>query len=362
MNLNEWKALEYARDGMFVSKELTEEMLDGVKPNKGSEVLVLFSYEMLDVLYERGYKNVMLAHDNIKTFMRNFASKYDYKVVDVSEIRMKKFDVIIGNPPFNGKSALHQKFFNWGVNILKDEGTISFIQPDSAYTSKKEVQKKSNREMMHNIRQYRTKVNFVEGNVFKNASVATSLSITHLTKIIDHSIEVTYNNGDHYEHIPLSEINKLGVEPKLYSTLKSKIETYISKHGSLHDISHNCMKNNVVCYKLSKIRGHVNSEDFYTIVSRDNSFHNVVESKFGLLIDECQKDSLYSYLTSFIARYALSIYKTNINNHMGELKIVPRVPFDRVWNDGLLVKEIGISEDELNEIYKILPDYYNILK
>jgi hypothetical protein len=56
------------------------------------------------------------------------------------------------------------------------------------------------------------------------------------------------------------------------------------------------------------------------------------------------------------------MYKTNLNNHIGEFKIVPLVRFDRVWTDEDLAIEIGISKDDLKQIQKILPDYYGLLK
>ena len=67
---------------------------------------------------------------------------------------------------------------------------------------------------------------------------------------------------------------------------------------------------------------------------------------------------MYSYLTSYIARYALSIFKTNTNNHVGEMRIVPLVSFDRIWTDEMLATEIGITDKELDAIKHVLPAYY----
>ncbi len=61
MNKSFWKALEYARDGMFVPAELTNQMLDKVS---GDKVLVLYSFEMLPLLHERGYTDVVLMTDD----------------------------------------------------------------------------------------------------------------------------------------------------------------------------------------------------------------------------------------------------------------------------------------------------------
>jgi methylase of polypeptide subunit release factors len=269
-----------------------------------------------------------------------------------------KFDSIVANPPYVGKKALHQQFFNKSVALLKEGGQLEFIQPDSAYVSKKVVQKTHNQLMMNNIKKYKTSVKFVEGTVFEEAQVGTSLSITTLTKIEDKTIEVEYLNGDKYDHIDLEYVNKLGVEPNLYKSLKTKIETYIEKNGSLHGITHCSMTKVKQLYKISKLRGHPGLSDFYTMVTRDKDYHKVEDSKFGFKIDSTQEKSMYSYLTTYIARYALSIFKTNPNNHVGEMRIVPLVSFDRIWTDEMLATEIGITDAELDAIKHVLPAYY----
>ena len=61
---------------------------------------------------------------------------------------MLEFDYIISNPPYKGKAAMHQKIFNHCVNsLLKDEGTICFLQPDTPYTSKL-----SNKRLLENLK------------------------------------------------------------------------------------------------------------------------------------------------------------------------------------------------------------------
>ena len=277
-----------------------------------------------------------------------------------------KFNAMVGNPPYEGKAQTHQKFFNKCVELLADGGMISFIQPDTAYSSKKDyvgypVYKHTD-NMKDNIKKYKTNVKFVEGTVFGGAEVATSLAITTLTKTEDSTIEVEYISGDKYPHIDLEYINKLGVEPMLYKSIKQKIETYIAKHGSLNDISYCDIKSNDTkdVYKISMVRGHPGTDDFYTVVTRDKDYHKVTASCFGFEIKPEQEKSMYSYLTSFVARFALSIYKTNTNNHVGEMRIVPLVPFDRIWTDDMLAKEIGITDAELGEIKKLLPDYFEI--
>lgn len=73
------KALEYDREGMFVSEELTEEMIPKNTP-KDAEILVFHSYEMLPILHKKGFTDVTIGVDNNRKVVYSVAEKYGYKV------------------------------------------------------------------------------------------------------------------------------------------------------------------------------------------------------------------------------------------------------------------------------------------
>ena len=107
--------------------------------------------------------------------------------------------------------------------------------------------------------------------------------------------------------------------------------------------------------------GHINSNglqnDFYTMVQRDATNHSIRSSNFGLEINSGQEENVFSYLTTFITRFALSVHKLNSNNQ-GEMKMIPLVDFNRSWTDADLCKEFGITDKEYAEILKVIPVYY----
>ena len=361
----------FRKEGKFVTKSITATLpmsairsmisKSQIKSITGSSVLVMFSVEMAASLKYYGVKNVVIATDVYDDFMRRFVEKhFGYKYMTITEIEENnmKFDAVLANPPYEGTKALHQQFFNKAVDkLVVDGGIVCFVQPDTAYVSKKARQKKHNKKMMQNIMRYKTDVSFKEGTLFESAEVATSLAVTTLMKVEDETISVKYINGDKYDHIDIRDINKLGVEPSTYKSIRDKIESYIDKNGCLDDITEIDGDSNNI-YKVSKLRGNVGSADFYTIVQREESAHSIGSHSFGFIVETDQAESVYSYLKSFVARYALSIYKTNTNNHRGEFKIIPLVPFDRVWTDEMLCEEIGISDSEYEEILKHIPEYY----
>ena len=139
MNNSMWKAMEYARDGMFVPPALTNEILDKVGSNKKQSVLVLFSYEMLPILQERGYKDVTLVTDSPRKSIRNLCDKYEYTVKTTKDYEEDKVDVdvLLGNPPYQNvdkKNKNAKLWYDFSVSALKyNAEVIAFVTPEAAF-------------------------------------------------------------------------------------------------------------------------------------------------------------------------------------------------------------------------------------
>ena len=143
MNKSYWKALELQRDGMFVPPALINEMVDTADIKEDSKVAVLFSFEMLAILQERGHKDVVLISDSPKKYVRNICAKYGYEVKTFDDSENMKFDVIIGNPPFQkqskekdrvgsrGNTSIWDQFVVWSLDHLHDGGTMAMVHPTS---------------------------------------------------------------------------------------------------------------------------------------------------------------------------------------------------------------------------------------
>jgi hypothetical protein len=145
----------------------------------------------------------------------------------------------------------------------------------------------------------------------------------------------------------------------IYGSLTKKILKACNDFGTLQDLVTSDL--NTEKLYIQKIRGHMGMQDFYSVISPISSYWTVSKNHdYGLAISTYEKDSLVSYLKSFVARFALSIYKFNGNNHMGELRAIPIVPFDRIWNDKMLCEHFGITDTEYQEILRCIPDYYGL--
>ena len=273
-----------------------------------------------------------------------------------------KFDVIVGNPPYQGKAALHQQFFNKAVEMTVDGGMVCFVQPATPYLNKKTKKKAPEEGMINFVKKYETIVKFISPEMFQGADIATDLSVTILTKKPGNGfVDITYKNGSTYKNTSVEHINMTMIDPVQYKSIRDKYMNFIEKNGSLHDKTNYNAPNNSGMH-LQKIRGHLGQSDFYTLVSNNKDYAKENEKAAAVLIPKTEYEYFYEYAKTFVVRMGLSLSKFNSNNHMGELRTVPVVPFDRMWSDEQLAKLIGLTDEELNLIRAILPDYHGLLE
>ena len=269
---------------------------------------------------------------------------------------MTKFDIVVGNPPYDGGNALHQQFFVEGCRLLKASGELMFIQPAVPYVNNKDTNKmKHEVEMLKRVEQYQTHVNIVTEKVFDNAALSTTLAITHLTKTPG-STSVQYDGGPTHEDVTVNEINALSIEPKVYARLKAKFAELVEARGSIEDVVR--CDEDTLKLRLQEVRGNAYRPDFHTFISRDSKFWDST-TDFGIpLKHEDQRLNVASYLKTYVARFALALLKINYQQARGELKLTPLVDFDQTWDDEKLCKEFGITDDEYALIRSVITPYY----
>ena len=276
-----------------------------------------------------------------------------------------KFDVILGNPPYQGKAALHQQFFNKSVDLLKDGGHLSIIQPATPYFNKKEKKKKPEADMLENVLKYDTSIRIVRPDAFKNASIQNYLAVTTLVKTPgDETLStVEYASGEVYHDVKLEDISMTQIDPTLYANIRKKFENHIAEHGSLQDhISRDVSKKKAA---LPKIRGTLpTDDDFYSFVPLAGSkelanWTDNRKSDFGVSISNCeQRANVYDYLTSDVALFGLAILKFSQNTANKEYAYVPWVDMDYTYTNRELYKMLKLTKVEVDAIVSVLNNRY----
>lgn len=281
------------------------------------------------------------------------------------EFKMKKFGIILGNPPYNGKAALHQQFFNKAYDLLDDNGVMAFIQPATTYFNKKTKQKEAVDVMQGLITSNVCEVEIENPEIFENAGIQNDLSITYLTKTKKNHTNIdsiTYKNGKNYTNVPLTDISMTQIEPVVYATIRNKYETFVQAHGSLEDkISKNI---GLLKASLGKIRGtRPTDDDFYTFIplrGNRSGYGPSTESDFGVEVASNKEvDFVYDYLESYVARFGLALLKFSQNTANKEFALVPLVPFNKNHTDQDLYNMLGLTSAEITEIKKVIVSLYD---
>ena len=293
----------------------------------------------------------------------------------INEGNNMKFDVdvIATNPPYGGQSKLYQRFFNQGVEMLKEGGNIIMIHPSAPYFNKK-IPKSHDYDMQQYLKKYESIMYEVDSKVFDNADIANQLAVTCLTKkesLSDNIQQVTYLDDKHYIEIPLEHINMTKIPPDVYKSIRDKYYSYIKKNGCLSDVLSS--DKNKIKARLPVIRGNTEDEgksiDFYTLMARKGVISTKGDNKgnecrrmydgFGIeCTNEDEMNNIYSYLESYVARLGLSLNKFNTDLRGGATNLIPLISFHKTYTNQELYDMLDLTEEEIKVIKSTIPEYY----
>lgn len=298
-----------------------------------------------------------------------------YKLyTEIDKLDMK-FDVELFNPPY--QQGMFVKFMNKGFDLLKDGGVMCAIHPSTYILNKKETKKTEDHLLLNlNIEKYKSSVNLVDGNsIFENAGFLTPLSITTIVKTEDPNIDVHYNHlgkSNFKKATSVSEIWMHGndLAQSIFDKIKSKMEISIydklSRNGARFKFYLN----------INKVSGHPpktgvtgNNPDFNCLLYKDDVeklkytdklFLDFKEGDFNYIAIDNKKQAknLYHYCTLKFTRFAVSLYKINVQLSRGELKIVPYLDFNESWNDQKCFDYFELTQEERSFINTYIQDYY----
>jgi site-specific DNA-methyltransferase (adenine-specific) len=298
------------------------------------------------------------------------------------EFNVDKFDIIIGNPPYNtelkstGASPLYNKFIEKYINSCK---YLSFIIPSRWFSSGKGLDKF--REDMLN----RQDIVFIKhtsdaSKVF-GKSVSISGGVNYFLIDKDYKGECMFNgmklNLNKYDVLVdkrfYSIIDKVSKFDNITTIYNSQFHYGIETNDSRLKDKKN-YDNNVLCYVSQKkgFKKYINKkfitnsfDNYKVIVARtgENKFGNIfigdkneVHSKSYISFNVKNKnegESLISILKSKLSNVLLVLRKNSHDISSNTVKWIPLLPLDRIWNDKEIYKYLKLTDNEIKLIDNI---------
>lgn len=297
----------------FTPMALIEEKLADIGDISGLRIMTL-NIEYVPSLVNGGAKSVTLMTRDLCERSQNvitsatFGLEAEYLVNPKLEAPMsesEKYHIVIGNPPYQGQSQVHQKFFNMAVNMVRNNGTVSFVQPATTYLNKKAKTDDASQTMRNSIKKYKTQVRIIDPAIFENVDILGNLAVTKLVKTEDSDsrIErVEYINGDVHKNVDLENVTRTQMEPKMYAAIKAKYEALVKEKGSIDSLVRRD-RSALVARLPARVTDRRKWPIFFIEGTRGTS------GAFGILASSKKEvDRIYEYLMTNPARFGLAIH------------------------------------------------------
>ena len=301
---------------------------------------------------------------------------FDNYMQDVWEVA--GFDIIIGNPPYN--SMLDLDF------VQKCHGLcdlLLFVHPSTWLLDQKGKQNKfiETKSICKDSLKY---VELFNGNgIFRKFKASTSDNGGGSMVPIDLCAPCAITLFDTREkqetitvlnrataivtkYTNIFDINKYD-NNCYYRSIREKIEEFPKTLSSRDGINSNYW------VTLAQISGNHRSgsidtpqvkNDFYTMIVSKNVDTCISTSKDDKKLNQfsfntkAEANNFVSYVCSKFARFVLSIYKSNKNNHRGELELIPYLDYTEEWSEDRLQEYFNLTDDEMSFINSVIPNYY----
>ena len=304
----------------------------------------------------------------------------DTLTINLKDIfKISKFDIIIGNPPYNeeltnvGAKPLYNKFIEYYINKCD---ILSFIVPSRWFSGGKGLDKF--REMMLKrkdivyINHYRNacqifgnKVN-IEGGVSyflidkKYSGICiyngSSIQSDRYDIIIDNEYYTIIDKLSSYDKITKLYLGRYyGIESNDKRLMVEQKQGYIKCYVSLQKdfikyIKKEEIKKPYNGYKIITARANGKNGCFgNTFIGNPNEVHSGSYISFGVQSEEEAK-SLISYMKCKLPNFMLSLRKISQDISENTCKWIPLVPFNRYWTDKQIYDYFKLSQNDIQLI------------
>jgi len=271
-----------------------------------------------------------------------------------------KFDVVVGNPPFLGKTYIN--FLNLAYKL--SNRYVIFIHPSMIYLNQRPVIRRPNELFYYSISNKILDIKlFHSENYFKEIALMTPMAMTYMDKSkISNNIEII--DDVHKKTYTVNNIKNIHLfegTGNIFSSLKNKILTIAQKDN----MSKHSMSEGTYYVNVAKVRGHTTSnkdkwvsDDFYTFFQKNTYVSKQKQQTYFGFNDEKTANNFLNYLKTDFARFCLALYKTSMTQSGSELLSIPWLNFSQEWADKKLYKHFNLTDEEIKFIETNIPKYY----
>lgn len=375
---------------------LIEDMADRLGDISGRSVLT-FNIEFVPLLVERGAKVTLMTRERCKA-AENFVSsptlgiQSSYLEMTMEEAMSSeglKFDIVIGNPPYQPEAAgdrgLWAKFIQIGNNILVPGGTLAMIVPHGWKSPTADIRKGSIRVLHDILAKQETSYLNLDPNLGKKYFSGVGQTFTwFITRNAEHKGETEIDIGDRTLWADISgmkmmprEITKESLSIVKKMTSFSKEETWRFKHIIMKSWEwDDAVFEKSKSHSFERINGNSNRLDYPVFTRNECAFHSkrkvflprtgsksifvidsgmrgVTDGYIFLLDDgQCAK-SAETYFNSRLIQWIGSNKYTQYNEG-AIMNSVGMMPLDNGLKESDIAAYYGITADEMKWIDRVL--------
>jgi len=300
---------------------------------------------------------------------------------------MPRFDVVCGNPPYQSqekKQKLWPKFVQLGVDILKPNGIMGMITPNSWLAGSANIKRGKTGVFKDVFSKYKLKYTNLENCKKHFPDVGVSISYFILEKIIANEFDTTWRVEEleykfdirDYDFLPPNmNFTQLSINKKMFSS-ELKFESYRLSSGGVKrklGVDEPDEIKNIKTYVRGSNLYKVNFAYFDMIVNpKVQNMNKVIipmsgAEKFMPYVDfekvpiclecyiiELSEDATYegciSYFNSKLMRFMFEKNRSSGFIQIYVVKNIPEIDFTRSWTDAEIYDHFKLTKAEIKYI------------
>lgn len=410
MRINKFRQINQnlSRGEVFTPPQLVVKILSKIPKsiylNKESKFLIpgcglgVFMIELVRVLVEQyGYsvedaKSRVIGIDNRIKYI-NYLKRKGYRVYHLdflkNELPMKEFDVILGNPPYNGVNKQEKPwvdFYTKSYSMLKDNGLLMYITP-KAWISRPDSPK------FQPVSEMFSKNDLLYVNLDVNEyfnGVGEDIGFQILQKSKTDNLQTKFENlNDTFELKYEGQQIGTTLSEKIKYSIQRKVESFDKLVNIKSIFSKGCADGSTNSLKSGKFTKEITSTNYLPVLyTLNNVYYIKPSSKYNLCKKIFFNHSGYFFDVNNISEYipikegyisGQNTYSIDIENDaQGEVirhnysrniiiyyidkektsgfnTGIPKLPwlgYDKKYTDSELYEIFGLTEEEIQEVEK----------